>query len=231
MNTYKLGNKVTGIIRAYNRGTIGNMTMDYGNQPYTIVKSIEAELTFADLNATVKSRFNEMAYNDSKLSQIKISDVPLNDKILNLIFSKSETKLVSKAENYVSDSDKNIYINTSTEEIYQVFIYNKSGALEAAYGTLQIADPIQVSTAQEDYLICYQYEGSTAFSLDKPENQYFTLDLMVTGNKEDNTSNMTIHIEKCGLRVDKTMYFNQRSNAVDLIFTVIDTGKDYITLE
>ena len=60
---------------------------------------------------------------------------------------------------------------------------------------------------------------------------YFTLDLLVTGNKEDNTSNMNIHIEKCALKIDKNMYFNQHSNAVDLIFTVLDTGKNYIALE
>ena len=42
---------------------------------------------------------------------------------------------------------------------------------------------------------------------------------------------MTIHIEKSALRIDKNMYFNQRSNTVDLIFTVIDTEANYITLE
>ena len=33
MNTYKLGNKVTCIIRAYSSGKIGDMVMDYNNQP------------------------------------------------------------------------------------------------------------------------------------------------------------------------------------------------------
>ena len=32
-------------------------------------------------------------------------------------------------------------------------------------------------------------------------------------------------------KIDKNMYFNQHSNAVDLIFTVLDTGENYITLE
>lgn len=85
--------------------------------------------------------------------------------------------------------------------------------------------------AQSDYLVCYQYDSDKGYSLNKPENHYFTLDLLITGNKEDNATNMTIHINKCGLKIDKNMYFNQRSNAIDLIFTVIDTGDDYITLE
>ena len=33
------------------------------------------------------------------------------------------------------------------------------------------------------------------------------------------------------LKIDKNMYFNQHSNAVDLIFTVLDTGGNYIALE
>ena len=86
MNTYKLGNKVTCIIRAYSNGKIGDVVMDYNNQPYTIVKSATANLSFTDIDITAKSNFTQLAYNNSKLSQIQISDVTLNDKILNLIF-------------------------------------------------------------------------------------------------------------------------------------------------
>ena len=53
----------------------------------------------------------------------------------------------------------------------------------------------------------------------------------ITGNEEDSAAKMTIHIDKCGLKIDKNMYFNQRSNTVDLIFTVLDTGENYIALE
>ena len=86
MNTYKLGNKVTGIIRAYSSGKIGDMVMDYDNQPYTIIKSVTANLGFTDIDAIAKSSFTQLAYNNSKLSQVQISDVTLNDKILNLIY-------------------------------------------------------------------------------------------------------------------------------------------------
>lgn len=231
MNTYKIGNKVTGIIRTFNSGNIGNTTMQYDNQPYTIIKSAEARLTFADNTTITKSKFNQLAFNASKLSQITISDVTLNDKILNLIFSKTEAKMASRVENCVSDDDNLIYLNSPAEKIYQVFIYNNQGELEAAYGEYAAATPLSVKEAGQDYLICYQYESDNSYALEQPDNHYFTLDLLVQGNKEDNTSTMNVHIEKCGLRVDKTMYFNQQSNAVDLIFTVIDTGEDYITLQ
>ena len=231
MSTYKLGNKITGIIRAYSSGKIGDMVMDYNNQPYTIVKSVNANLSFVDIDVNAKSSFNQLAYNNSKLSQIQINDVTLNDKILNLIFLKSETKLVSKVENQVADDNNLIYLSPIANEVYQVFVYNSNGELDKAIGTHNTDEPIVVSEPNKDYLICYQYEALKGYSLDKPENMYFTLDLLVIGNKEDNTSNMNIHIEKCALKIDKNMYFNQHSNAVDLTFTVLDTSENYIALE
>ena len=231
MNTYKLGNKVTCIIRAYSSGKIGDVVMDYNNQPYKIVKSATANLGFKDIDTTAKSSFTQLAYNNSKLSQVQISDVTLNDKILNLIFLKSEVKLVSKVENQVADDNNLIYLTPIANEVYQVFIYNSKGELDKAIGTHNTDEPIIVSKPNKDYLVCYQYEANKGYSLDKPENMYFTLDLLVTGNKEDNTSDMNIHVEKCALKIDKNMYFNQHSNAVDLIFTVLDTGENYIALE
>ena len=231
MSTYKLGNKITGIIRAYSSGKIGDMVMDYNNQPYTIVKSVNANLSFVDIDVNAKSSFNQLAYNNSKLSQIQINDVTLNDKILNLIFLKSEVKLVSKVENQVADDNNLIYLTPIANEVYQVFVYNSNGELDKAIGMQNTDEPIVVSEPNKDYLICYQYEALKGYSLDKPENMYFTLDLLVIGNKEDNTSNMNIHIEKCALKIDKNMYFNQHSNAVDLTFTVLDTGENYIALE
>ena len=42
METYKLGNKVNCIFRAYHSGKIGDETIQYDNQPYTIVNDIQA---------------------------------------------------------------------------------------------------------------------------------------------------------------------------------------------
>lgn len=231
MNSYKIGNKVTGIIRSYNSDPIGTIVIDYDNQPYTIVKSAAATLTFSDLNVNAKSSFTQLAYNNNKLTQIEISDVTLNDKILNMIFAQADIKLASRIENYTTDEEKQIYLTSPQEQIYQVFLYNNDGQLEAAYGSWDASLPIPAEKSDTNYLICYQYEETKGYSLDKPVNHYFTLDLLITGNKEDQTTNMTLHVEKCSLKVDKNMYFNQRSNAINLIFVVIDTGANYITLE
>ena len=135
MNTYKIGNTVTGIIRSYASGSIGDVILDYDNQPYTVVKSVEANLIFKDLNSVSQSKFTELVYNDNKLTQVQLSNVTLGDKILNLIFSKTDSKLVSRLENCVSDEEKQIYLTAPSNILYQVFIYGADGALAVAYGT------------------------------------------------------------------------------------------------
>ena len=95
----------------------------------------------------------------------------------------------------------------------------------------------EIGTDNQSYLVCYQYESINSFSLDQNDNQYFTIDLLLTSNQnnneEDNTINSTIHLAKCGLEIDSNMSFSQNSNAVDLKFIVLDsnTEENYITLE
>ena len=228
MKTYKLGNKIKCIIRSFASGKIGSQEMQYGNQPYTVLKDVEASLTFESENRNPKSVFTELSYNIDVLQTIKISNVELNDKILNLIFSKNEDKLCSTMENCIAEDNK-IYISAPTTEIYQVFVYNVDGELEKAFGQL---DNMIVDVARnEDYLVFYSYEGNQSFKLERKENLYLTLDLIVSGNTDDETTTSYIHINKCGLQVDKNMYFNSTLNAVDLTFTVINDGESYITLD
>ena len=232
MNTYKIGNKITCIIRAYNSGKIGSIEMEYDNQPYTIIKTATAELVFADSDKQASvDGFKKLYYNRSKLKEVTISDVKLNDKICNLIFNNSDKQLVTKIENYNSSDTNEIYLNTNIATVYQVFVYDMHGELDKAIGEYNTKFPIIVRRPNENYLICYQYEVDNCYNLDSPTNCYYTLDLLVSGNKDDNAARVNIHIDKCGLRVDKDMHFDQESNAVDLIFTVIDNKSNYITFE
>ena len=128
MKTYKLGNKTKCIIRSFSAGRIGEQEMQYDNQPYTVLKDVEASLTFIDKNISSKSTFVDLSYNIDSLQEINISNVELNDKILNLIFSKNEDKLCSTMINCVAENNK-IYITSPTDEIYQVFIYDVDGNL------------------------------------------------------------------------------------------------------
>ena len=228
MKTYKLGNKTKCIIRSFSAGKIGEQEMKYDNQPYTVLKDIEASLTFVDKNISSKSTFVDLSYNIDSLQEINISNVELNDKILNLIFSKNEDKLCSTMINCVAENNK-IYITSPTDEIYQVFIYDVDGNLEQAYGVLNNME-VEVKR-NEDYLVFFTYVGEKSFKINRSESLYLTLDLILEGNADDEINTSFIHINKCALKVNKNMYFNRSLNAVDLKFVVIDDNESYITLE
>ena len=228
MKTYKLGNKTKCIIRAFSAGRIGEQEIKYDNQPYTVLKDVEASLTFVDKNISSKSTFVDLSYNIDSLQEINISNVELNDKILNLIFSKNEDKLCSTMINCIAENNK-IYITSPTDEIYQVFIYDVDGNLEQAYGTLNNME-VEVKR-NEDYLVFFTYIGEKSFKINRSESLYLTLDLILEGNADDEINTSFIHINKCALKVNKNMYFNRSLNAVDLKFVVIDDNESYITLE
>ena len=228
MKTYKLGNKTKCIIRSFSAGKIGEQEMKYDNQPYTVLKDVEASLTFVDKNISSKTTFVDLSYNIDSLQEINISNVELNDKILNLIFSKNEDKLCSTMINCVAENNK-IYITSPTDEIYQVFIYDIDGNLEKAYGVL---NNMEVAVQRnEDYLVFFTYVGEKSFKINRSESLYLTLDLILEGNADDEINTSFIHINKCALKVNKNMYFNRSLNAVDLKFVVIDDNESYITLE
>ena len=228
MKTYKLGNKTKCIIRSFSAGKIGEQEMKYDNQPYTVLKDVEASLTFVDKNISSKTTFVDLSYNIDSLQEINISNVELNDKILNLIFSKNEDKLCSTMINCVAENNK-IYITSPTDEIYQVFIYDVDGNLEQAYGVLNNMEV--VVQRNEDYLVFFTYVGEKSFKINRSESLYLTLDLILEGNADDEINTSFIHINKCALKVNKNMYFNRSLNAVDLKFVVIDDNESYITLE
>ena len=228
MKTYKLGNKIKCIIRSFSTGKIGEQEMKYDNQPYTVLKDVEASLTFVDKNISSKTTFVDLSYNIDSLQEINISNVELNDKILNLIFSKNEDKLCSTMINCVAENNK-IYITSPTDEIYQVFIYDVDGNLEQAYGVLNNME-VEVKR-NEDYLVFFTYVGEKSFKINRSESLYLTLDLILEGNADDEINTSFIHINKCALKVNKNMYFNRSLNAVDLKFVVIDDNESYITLE
>ena len=245
MKNYKLGNQVTVIIRSYSDDTfIGSQYIEHANQPYTIIKSAEANLSFKNITSTAKTTFNQLAYTHIKPSQLSISNVTINDKILNLIFHKNQTAaphLFTKLENVTSSQDKKIYFGQLNQTLKNVFIYDSEGKYK--YEPELNNNSYPVDKSGQPYLVCYQYESTTSFSLDQNNNHYYTIDLLLTSNqkesgendntiKNDNTINSTIHLEKCALEINSDMSFAQNSNAVDLKFIVLDNDlENYITLE
>lgn len=230
MKTYKLGNKVKCIIRAFTPGKIGEDTMQYKNQPYTVINEIEAQLDFQDVNKDAVSPYNQLSYNSANISEARLWRVPLTNKILGLLFPIAEESLCNTSENYDSDENGIIYLTLPTETIYQVFVIDEDGNLESAYGEYS-ENTLTVNNADSNYLIFYSYLSEKGFSLNKPNNLYVTLDLELIGNLEEETTNSWIHLEKCAVAVDRSLFFNRNLNTVDLTFKVIDTKQDYLSVE
>ena len=254
MKTYKLGNKIKCIIRSYSTGMIGEQYMKYPNQPYTVLKDVEANLVFNDYSREAKQIQNQLAYSIDFLKEVNISNIELNDKILNLIFSSNEDKLLTTTED-ITITDNYIRINTDVPDIYQAFLYNSKGVMVAATSNYKLgrgsATKIYLNNFEycdEEYrnrvneeepgLIVFSYEGSKSFKLKKDFSLYLVLDLILEGNEEnenqiDLANTSCIHIGKCVLQIDKNMYFNRALNTVDLKFVIIEDRdvENYITLE
>lgn len=230
MNTYQIGNKVTCIIRAFCSGEIGDVKITYDSEPYTILHDVSASLIFVDKDKNAKEGIRrELNYDISTLNQVKITNVHLTERILKLIFKQYGDALRSHVENVESDENGKVYLSTSEEIIYQVFVYNENLELAYAYG--QINSNELVFEADKPYLVVYQTLSKNALNLDSNDNLYLTLDLICEGNTDEVTAPMYIHIHKAGIRVNRNIYFGKSLNAIDLIFNVINTDNNYIVLD
>ena len=239
MRTYKLGNKIDCIIRSFSPIQIGDDELIFSNQPYTILRDVETNLIFKTSESDSKTRFSQLHFSVDSLDEITISDVELNNKILNLIFSKNKEKFTSSVVNCDVEDNK-FYLPASNSQIFQVFIYDVFSNLIAATSEWNDAE---INLEEFEYqhlpeeryngncLVFYSTLGEIGYNINRTENIYLTLDFIISGSEDDELNTSYIHINKCSLSVDKNMYFNNTVNAVDLKFKVIDDGNSYITLK
>ena len=223
MKTYKFGNKIDCIICAKSIGKIGNTIIEYPNQPYTILRDVEASISFYNKQKDMKSTFNVASYNIDSISSITLEDVELTDKIMNLIFEPSAEELYATTENCQPDEGF-IYLSlpSEVEEIYDVFLYDIDGALESHYDTFN-GNAIQVNL-ESNYLVCYKYKNQNNVNLKYSTTQYFALDIIITGNTDDETAQSCIHVDACSLQIDKRMTFSKQINTVTLNFNIINSN-------
>lgn len=236
MTTFGIGNSGTCIIRAAAPNQqMGDIISTYKNEPYTIING-SFSLSFDNDNNGLNSLDTVLSYNSSNLNEIRCSDVKLTNKILKLIFPKTEENLITFVQYCDSDEENNIYLDfKGRDAIYQVFIYNGDSELENAYGELD-SNIVQVLQQDATYQVIYSVIAETSRNLDDKNQQYFTLDIQSAINDEDDSSICHIHIEKAAIQVSKNLSFNNRLNTVDLIFTVIkdynhQSGENYIVIE
>lgn len=233
METYKMGNRVTAIIRAWCAGQIGDYTLTYKNEPFLILPEVEVRLGYKNKVSEANAAQNTLlSYNADAISEVSISNIPISDKILSLIYSKNEEKLCNVVENCFSDEENKVYLSSPQTTIYQVFIFSE-GHMIQAYGELDITEGITLPNSNTSYTICYSYEGQVSVCLDRPENYYVTIDFEITGNVGNTTSHMWIHLDKCNPIATKQLNFGDKTNTINLNFRVINDNftNNYITLK
>lgn len=229
-DTLKLGNHCNCLIRAYSSTDIGTYQITYGNEPYTSIDNCRCRINFTGDNAAA-NQANTTILRESLayVNEIHLYDCLLTTKILNLIFPKIEPKYISKQEKLFSDDTAKVYLSSSAEKLYQVFVYC-DGQLETAYGELDnTGEPLSVEKAESNYLVVYQIaapSNTTTRTLNSLQNLYLTLDLEVIGNVNNQTTTAYIHIDKCNLYVNKSIALEEGLNTVDLTFRVINTKDD-----
>lgn len=228
MKEYKIGNHGTCIIRSGSSGKIGDIEMEYGNQPYTILKDVGVTIHFEEKNSGAKAVGQELLYSTNLLKSVKLSNINLTDKILNLIYSKKSTALAHHIENVVSDSEKRIFFSTR-EPKYQIFIYDENSQLEHAYGSLE-ENSLVVNNSNSSYLVVYSC-AKKGYQLVRPHYMYLSLDVQAEGNDEyDNKVVYWFHFHKCALRTRQELYLNNGTNTVDLEFEILHSDEDYVSI-
>lgn len=193
MTTYKIGNHVDCVIRAYCSDPIGDYKINYDKEPYTIISGENGIINFASRNVDMTGNDRVGNYSTEKINSFSLYNVTLTDKILNLIYSKNEGFSITFHEKLLSDENKKIFLTKGLGKIKKlVFIYysddeNDQPILENAVSTLE-SDEIEVLHENAYYNIVYEVITDNIYSLDKRRNVYVTLDISSIGNEDDNTN-------------------------------------------
>ena len=181
MKTYKLGNAVKAILRSYAPGKIGNVDIFYSMQPYTILDTTEATVTFRDINSTAKTNQNILNYNVDHVDSIELKNVVLNDKILNLIFQEDDEPLKTISIN--KNANGNTLLLPSDMICYQLFVFDDEGSL--VYAADEASGSIQVEKPDSNYLLVFLCDANRGYYLNRMHNITMALDLEVVGNEDD----------------------------------------------
>ena len=214
MATYKLGNKITCIISAYN-----NEIKKW--EPYTVLRDITASIIFDTQNAEQTSRFLVNNYTDYKPSYITLENVQLTDDIRNLIFPKKETQRMRGVTETVTPTA----LILNVDHIYDIFVYDDRGNLVFTADewdcTVNGALKWPISGRTTKYIVFYSFDA-VASALEFQQNAYFKLDIISEGSINDTLNRTYIHFDKTAVRPVPHLYFQTSMNTTTLTFVVID---------
>lgn len=229
MRTYKINNRVKScIIRSITPGFLGDTEMQYANQPYTILHDIAGQLTFeTNTKSNQKGAYNIFHYSHASVSELRLNDVSLTSKILNLIFPKTEAKLVQRSTILSTDEEGRIFLPHGAVW-HEVFVYSN----QELQTFIQLAESeINELEPNQPYLVCYGIVQD-GVSLNGTSNFYVSVDLELENNIDEERSTTFIHLSKCHITTDNSIRFEKDdTTTANLIFHVIADSdeEDYMS--
>lgn len=240
--TYKLGNKITCIVSS-------DFLYETKQYPVTILPDVSASLTFNDYTTALNARHAVLDYHESTIEEVTLFDVPITNKIISMAFkNKEDLKAVSVVHTSVCEVNASktllLTVPQDIKNLFNIYVYEKESTdliyVEEYHKNYDVSkNPIILPNAivGKEYLVVYHTMTQDFYPLTSTTDGYWTLDLILTGNQDDNTQDSIIHIDKCSLNPINTLRFNNVINTVDLTFTVINDkynadfkGRNYIKL-
>lgn len=228
MDTIKLGNEAKCIISVVNSPKVGDEEIAQQYQPFTTIEG-GTVLSFKDRSVSATSFKNVYDFYQSIPDTIYFYNILITDKLLKLIYSKKETKLITKSYLLSSDDEGHIFLNESSETIcYDIFIY-QNGKMIKYIEELSDLLMIDIGISNEDFTVIYRIENEV-YDLSSPNNIYLALDISSTANINDETQTIYMHLHKCGIKVNKNLSLRNKTNTVDLEFKILDNDNNYIAI-
>ena len=220
MEQVKIGNKIKNlIIRLASDLPIEGMDPIIPNEPYTVLHDIQASFVFEERIRTQKAQFSVLSYNNSKLGSVTLFNVPLTEKVMNLLFEREHLLSATMVEDTYADECGHIFLNrvSSKDFVYNLFLHDEDQKviyIDKILASEIIADPAK------PYLAIYEVP-SEGWLFNKPKNIYFNLDMEVVGNEEDETQTYFIHINQCVIRPRHDIRFTKELSTTDLEITTV----------
>lgn len=214
------------ILRALCDFTLGETSYTTGDIVY-FFPSCNINCIYNSRNTTAKQGLaTQVALAKHSLNEIRLSHVPLTEKLLLLFTKTSEIlKAIPTTERLVAFEDS---IFLREKPLGEVRVYLRDGTLEGTY-TADSTDTIISPTFKMDvpYTVLYEVAGAThtydinTLSHDVP---YLTADIIIEGNVDKKGSAVHLHVDRVAINATPVIdMFGSNLTLMNLRLDVVDS--------
>lgn len=228
---YEFGGACDVIIRCNSDRTIGGVEYKAG-QPYTLLEDVYVQINYVNTSSNSNARMNVLSRREGLPDNISIMNVPLTEKVCNLVTTKINAKRITKTCK-AEAIDGRIYL---PEPVLQdtLYVYKGNKLLEGY--TVDTTNNMLVGDFESGkYLIFYEVLSSdSCFDFTTPHYGYFCVEVWGKGNEDKTSTDLYIKLPACSL-VTNGVFDLVRGNILNapLVFTCIHQQQEmpYFSIE